>query len=57
MFSGLTNFINNIQTDPLGTIVTLLYTSVCIIFSLILNECAHGYFGLKCGVPTEKMLA
>ena len=56
MFSGLTNFINNIQTDPLGTIVTLLYTSVCILFSLILHECAHGYVALKCGDPTAKML-
>jgi len=28
----------------------------CILFSLILHECAHGWVALKCGDPTAKML-
>ena len=37
---------------PGGTIITLLYMAVCILFSLIIHECAHGYVALKCGDPT-----
>lgn len=42
--------------DPLGTIITLIYVAVCILFSLIIHECAHGYAALKCGDPTAKWL-
>ena len=56
MFSGITDFINNLQTDPSGTLISLAYLAVCILFSLILHECAHGWVALKCGDPTAKML-
>ena len=56
MFSGITNFINNLTRDPGGTILTLIYVAVCILFSLIIHECAHGYVALKCGDPTAKMM-
>ena len=56
MFSSITNMIQNLRTDPGGTIITLLYVAVCILFSLIIHECAHGYVALKCGDPTAKMM-
>ena len=56
MFSGITNIINDLLNDPAGTIITLLYVAVCILFSLIIHECAHGYVALKCGDPTAKWM-
>lgn len=56
MFSGVTDFIDGLTTDPSGTLITLAYVAVCILFSLILHECAHGWVALKCGDPTAKML-
>ena len=56
MFSSITNMIQNLRTDPGGTIITLLYVAVCILFSLVIHECAHGYVALKCGDPTAKWL-
>lgn len=56
MFSGITNMLNNLTRDPGGTILTLFYVAVCILFSLIIHECAHGYVALKCGDPTAKWM-
>ena len=56
MFSGITSILDGLRTDPGGTIITLLYVAVCILFSLIIHECAHGYAALKCGDPTAKWL-
>ncbi len=56
MFSGITQWINDLTADPSGTLITLAYVAVCILFSLILHECAHGWVALKCGDPTAKML-
>ncbi len=56
MFSGLRSILNGLTSDPGGTIITLLYVAVCILFSLIIHECAHGYVALKCGDPTAKWL-
>ena len=56
MFSGITEWINDLSADPSGTLITLAYIAVCILFSLILHECAHGWVALKCGDPTAKML-
>lgn len=56
MFSGIRSILNGLSSDPVGTIVTLLYVAVCILFSLIIHECAHGYVALKCGDPTAKWL-
>lgn len=56
LFSGITSILNGLRTDPGGTLITLLYVAVCILFSLIIHECAHGYAALKCGDPTAKWL-
>ncbi len=56
IFSGITDFFNHLTSDPLGAIVELIYLAVCILFSLIIHECAHGWVALKCGDPTAKMM-
>ncbi len=56
MFSGITQWIDQLTADPKGTLITLAYVAVCILFSLILHECAHGWVAFKCGDPTAKML-
>ena len=56
MFSGVTSILNGLRSDPGGTVITLLYVAVCILFSLIIHECAHGWVALKCGDPTAKWL-
>ena len=56
MLSGITSMLNGLTRDPGGTIITIVYLLVCILFSLILHECAHGYVALKCGDPTAKWL-
>lgn len=56
MFSGVTSFLSNLTKDPVGTIITFLYMAVCILLSLILHECAHGWVALKCGDPTAKWM-
>jgi len=56
MFSRITSIFQSFQSDPVGTLITLLYVSVCILFSLIIHECAHGYVALKCGDPTAKWM-
>jgi Zn-dependent protease len=56
MFSGITQWFEELTTNPTGTLITLAYTAFCILFSLILHECAHGWVALKCGDPTAKNL-
>ena len=56
MFSGITQWFEELANDPSGTLITLAYVAVCILFSLILHECAHGWVAYKCGDPTAKML-
>ena len=56
MFSGVTSFLSGLSSDPAGTIITFLYVAVCILFSLIIHEYAHGYVALQCGDPTAKMM-
>ena len=56
MFSNITSIIQNLRSDPGGTIIYLLMFTVGILFSLIIHECAHGYVALKCGDPTAKMM-
>lgn len=52
MFSGITSMLEELRMDPGGTIITLLYLAICLLFSLIIHECAHGYAALKCGDST-----
>lgn len=56
LFSGINSFISGLQADPLGTIIEYAFLAVCILLSLILHECAHGYVALKCGDPTAWMM-
>jgi len=56
VFSGIRNILSGLSSDPGGTLITLLYIAVCILFSLIIHECAHGWVALKCGDPTAKWL-
>ncbi len=56
MLSGFGGIIDSFRRDPGGTAVTMLYTAVCVLLSLILHECAHGYAALKCGDPTAKWM-
>ena len=56
MFSSITTFFQGLTKDPAGTLITMLYVAVCILFSLIIHECAHGYVALKCGDPTAKWM-
>ena len=45
-----------LNTGVTSTIIYLLMFAVCILFSLIIHECAHGFVALKCGDPTAKMM-
>lgn len=56
MLSGIGNTINQLISDPGGTILSIVYLTVCILFCLILHECAHAYVALKCGDPTAKWM-
>ncbi len=56
MFSNITRLLNGLTTDPVGTLITLLYMAVVILLSLILHECAHGYAALRCGDPTARWM-
>ena len=56
MFSSITQWFDDLAANPSGTLITLAYVAVAILFSLILHECAHGWVAYKCGDPTAKML-
>lgn len=56
MFDRLQTYLTQLQSDPVGFLITMAYTWGVILLSLILHECAHGYVALKCGDPTAKML-
>ena len=56
MFSNISSILNSLRTDPAGTVIYILMLTVCILLSLILHECAHGWVALKCGDPTAKWM-
>lgn len=56
MFSNIMSIISNFRSDPGGTVLYLAFFAVCILFSLIIHECAHGWVALKCGDPTAKWM-
>ena len=49
-------FLTDLRTDPADTLISLAILAVCLLFSLIIHEIAHGYVALKCGDPTAKMM-
>ena len=43
------------RSDPGGTVLYLAFFAVCILFSLIIHECAHGWVALKMRRPYREM--
>lgn len=56
MISRLDSYLEALRTSPLDFLLTMLYTVVVMLISLILHECAHGYVAYRCGDPTAKMM-
>ena len=56
LFGGFNEWISQLRSDPAGTIIEFIFLAVCILTSLIIHECAHGYVALKRGDPTAKMM-
>lgn len=56
MFDRLQTYIEQLQADPVGFLISMVYIWGVILISLILHECAHGYVAYRCGDPTAKML-
>ncbi len=56
MISRLDTYLEALRTDPLNFLLTMGYTLVVVLISLILHECAHGYVAYRCGDPTAKMM-
>ena len=50
------NILAQLQSDPTGTLISLLYRVPAVLIALTLHELAHGYVALKCGDPTAQML-
>lgn len=48
--------LSQLQSDPTGAIITILYQIPAVLIALTLHELAHGYVALKCGDPTAQML-
>ena len=56
MISSFISIFNNSgMTIPEKILYILIYV-FCILFSLIIHECAHGWVALKCGDPTAKWM-
>ena len=45
-----------LQSDPVGTLIILLYQIPAILIALTLHELSHGYVAYRCGDPTAKMM-
>ena len=56
MFRNIGAWISSLRTDPLGTLVEIVFMIVALLLSLILHELGHGFVALKCGDPTAKMM-
>ncbi len=56
MFRNIGAWLTSLRTDPLGTLVEIVFMIVALLLSLILHELGHGFVALKCGDPTAKMM-
>ena len=56
LFSNIRSWFSGFQSDPLGTLINLVFFAAALLLSLILHEISHGYVALKCGDPTAKMM-
>ncbi len=55
----ITRIIDIFNSPGMTTGEKILYLAmfiICILFSLIIHECAHGWVALKCGDPTAKWM-
>ena len=50
------DIISGLQSDPIRTLIDILYSIPAILIALTLHELAHGYVAKKCGDPTAEML-
>ena len=48
--------LSQLQSDPTGALIAILYRMPAVLIALTLHELAHGYVALKCGDPTAQML-
>lgn len=48
--------LSGLQSDPRGTLISLMYALPAILIALTLHEMAHGYVALRCGDPTAQTL-
>ena len=48
--------LSQLQSDPTGTLIAILYRIPAVLIAQTLHELAHGYVALKCGDPTAQML-
>ena len=56
MISSFISLFNNTNMALWEKVIYLLFYVFCILFSLIIHECAHGWVALKCGDPTAKWM-
>lgn len=56
MISNIISIFNNSGMTTGEKILYLAMFIVCILFSLIIHECAHGWVALRCGDPTAKWM-
>ena len=56
MISTFINLFNNPNLAVWEKVMYLVFYVFCILFSLIIHECAHGWVALKCGDPTAKWM-
>ena len=48
--------LSGLRSDPVGTLIVLLYQIPAILIALTLHELAHGYVAYRCGDPTAQMM-
>lgn len=56
MISNIISIFQNSNMTFGEKILYLFIFTFCILFSLIIHECAHGWVALKCGDPTAKWM-
>ena len=45
-----------LRSDPMGTLIILLYQIPAVLIALTLHELSHGYVAYRCGDPTAQMM-
>ena len=53
---GNLGILSQLQSDPTGALIAILYRMPAVLIALTLHELAHGYVALKCGDPTAQMM-